>query len=170
MKEKIQKNKNILIILALVIVFIAIIIYKVFFGKSDEPDINIVKSSSKFYTVSNCVSRYLNYLYYEDTENMILLLDNSYKKKNHINNSNVFNNIDKLDGLYNFDARKMYEEIISDSITKYYVYGYLLKDDIDLNSYSDKKDFYIIVYLNSDKLLYSVAPYDGELFTDGGKE
>lgn len=168
MKNLIKKNKKMILISLLIILIIIILLFKIFADNKKDSKITIVTSSSKFYTVSSCVSRYLNYLYSEDVDNIVLLLDNSYKKKNNINTNNVFSNIDKLDFLYSFQARKMYEQKINDSITKYYVYGYLIKEDIDYNN--DKKDYYIIIYLNSRDMLYSVTPYDGDIFINGGDE
>lgn len=167
MKEKILENKkNILIILG-VIVAIILIIIRLFIGSSNDRDINIVKSSSRFYTVSNCVSRYINYLYSEDTDNILLILDSSYKKKNKINSDNLFDKIGKLDEFYDFEARKMYEEVVNEHLVKYYVYGYLNINDI-FNNESSSKDYYIIIYLDSKNSTYSVEPYDGKLFKNGG--
>lgn len=166
MKEIIVKNKkNILIILG-VIIAIVVLIIKIFFGNDKQSNINIVKSSSKFYTVSNCVSRYINYLYSEDIDNVILLLEKNYKKKNNINNDNLFKKINKLDNFYSFSPTKMYEEVINDNLTKYYVKGYLVPDDLDFFE-TNKVEYYIIVYFNNKKSTYSIVPYDGKLFKNG---
>lgn len=168
MKEFVIKNKNKILIFVLLFLVVVVFLFKIFSDDNKKSKISIVTSSSKFYTVSSCISRYINYLYSEDVDNIILLLDNSYRKKNNIDASNLFDNIEKFDSFYSFQARKMYEEKINDSITKYYVYGYLLKEELDNYNYSEKKDYYIIIYLNSTKDLYSVAPYDGDIFINGG--
>ena len=87
MKEKFLNKRNILIIIFCLII-ILVILYKIFSSPSKKNNIDIVKSSSKFYTVSSCISRYLNYLSSNDTDNILLLLDNSFKKKNKINSNN----------------------------------------------------------------------------------
>ena len=61
MKEKFLNKRNILIIIFCLII-ILVILYKIFSSPSKKNNIDIVKSSSKFYTVSSCISRYLNYL------------------------------------------------------------------------------------------------------------
>lgn len=166
MKEKIKNNKQIILFIIGVVVAIIIIFIKIFGGNDDNKNIDIVKSSSRFYTVSNCVSRYINYLYSEETDNLLLLLDSNYKKKNKINQNNLYDKINKLENYYNFEAKKIYEENINNHKVKYYVYGYLTVDDV-FNSVSDKADFYIIVYLDSKDSTYSVEPYDGKIFTNG---
>lgn len=169
MNEKVWTKKNIIIISLLIVLAIGILIYKFFIGNNDgDSSIKIVTSNSKFYTVSSCVDRYLDYLINEDSDNLLLLLDKSYKKNNNLNKDNLFSKIDKFDGLYSFEARKMYQEIINDDLTKYYVFGYLIKEDIDYDINDIGKPFYIIVYLNTSNMLYSIVPYDGKIFVNGG--
>lgn len=166
MKEKIIKNKqNILILFGIIIVLIIVLI-KIFGGNEDNNNIEIVKSSSRFYTISNCVSRFINYLYSEETDNLLLLLESNYKKKNKINEENLYSKINKLDNYYNFEARKIYQEIINDHKIKYYVFGYLGLNDIFAN-YNEKNEFYIIVYLDRKDSTYSIEPYNGKIFKNG---
>ena len=168
MREKLWKNRKILFII--IFGFLAIIVLLIsFFGESNvDNKIKIVKSSSKFYTVSGCVNRYLNYLYSEDVDSLLILIDKSYKNNNNINKNNFFDKIGKLDNLYTFEARKIYEQVINDNITKYYVKGYLLEEGINSNL-SVKSDYYLIVNLDTKNSTYSIIPYDGELFLNGGK-
>lgn len=167
MKEKIIKNKQTILIILGVIIALIIILFKIFGGSKDSSKIEIVRSSSKFYTVSNCVSRYLNYLYSEDTDNILLLLNSTYKKNNNINSNNLFDKISKLDDSYDFEARKMYEKVINEHIVKYYVYGYLSNNYFD---YDNQIEYYIIIYLNSKDFTYSVEPYDGNIFKNGDND
>lgn len=162
------KNKNNILILLGVLISVIIILFRIFSKDVNNYSITIVDSPSKFYTVSNCVSRYINYVYAEDVDNIILLIDDSFKKKNGITNNNVFDKIDKFDNLYSFQARKMYQQVVNDNVTKYYVKGYLIVDDIS-NVISEMKDYYIIVYLDTKNSTYSVTPYDGKIFVEGGK-
>ena len=167
MREKLWKNRKILFIIIFGILAIIVLLIS-FFGESNvDNKIKIVKSSSKFYTVSSCVNRYLSYLYAEDVDNLLILLDNNYKKKNDINSNNFFDKISKLDNNYSFEARKMYEQVINDNVTKYYVKGYLIKEGIN-SYYNDKKDFYLIVNLDTKNSTYSVIPYEGDIFINGG--
>lgn len=168
MKKKfLSDKKNILILIFALVAIIILIIY--FFGNKKEEKFSIVTSSSKFYTVSNCVSRYINYLYTEDNENILLLLDSSYKNKHNITNNNLFEKLGKLDYPYSFEAKKMYQEFINKNTIKYYISGYLIKEDMDGNDYSEKEPYYIIVCLNLKNSTYSITPYDGDIFVNGGK-
>lgn len=167
MKEKISKNRNTIIIVIFGIIAIILVLVQIFGGSKDKNKIDIVTSTSKFYTVSNCVYRYVTYLQTKDTDNLLLLLDSKYKSKNNINSNNVLNNLINLDKLYNFEARKMYEEKINDNITKYYVYGYLIEDDIDSNN---SMDFYVIVTMDTNNKIFSITPYDGEIFGGSDEE
>ena len=167
MKEKISKNRNTIIIVIFGIIAIILVLVQIFGGKREENKINIVTSTSKFYTVSNCVYRYISYLQTKDTDSLLLLLDNKYKSKNNINSNNVLNNLISLDGLYSFEARKMFEEKLNDNVTKYYVYGYLVEDDLDSNN---SMDFYVIVTLDTKNKIFSITPYDGEIFGGNNEE
>ena len=162
MKDYVLSKKNRLLLILVLIVVIIFIVYRILSNNNDKHDIKIVESSSKFYTVSNCVSRYINYLNSEDVDNILLLLDNSYKKKNNISSNNLFSKIFKLDNYYSFEARLMYQEDVKDYIIKYYVKGYLIKEDMDFSN--DKIDYYLIVILDSKNSTYSIIPYNEELF------
>lgn len=163
-ENKVSKKQIILIIIGIIIALL-LIIFKLFFS-DNKKDFEIVTSTSKFYTVSNCINRYLTYLSAGDTENLMLLLNKSYKNKNNITSNNLFDKIDKFDELYSFQARKMYQDVINDNVTKYYVYGYLIKEGIDDSFVQEKVDYYFIVYLDSKNSTYSIEPYDGIIFLE----
>lgn len=168
MEENVWTKKRTLLIIGFGILAIILLIIHFIGGNKDDNKINIVKSSSKFYTVSGCVNRYLNYLYSEDVDNLMLLIDKSYKNKNNINSKNFFDKIDKLDNMYTFEARKMYEQVINKNVTRYYVKGYLIKESIN-SDFNDKQDYYLIVNLDTKNSTYSISPYDGDVFINGGK-
>lgn len=168
MEKNVWTKKRTLLIIGFGILAIILLIIHFIGGNKDDNKINIVKSSSKFYTVSGCVNRYLNYLYSEDVDNLMLLIDKSYKNKNNINSKNFFDKIDKLDNMYTFEARKMYEQVINKNVTRYYVKGYLIKESIN-SDFNDKQDYYLIVNLDTKNSTYSISPYDGDVFINGGK-
>ena len=80
MNNKEDRNKKILaIVLAVAVLFLGI--YKLFFEKEevyeekiDTETISIVKNNSRFFTVASCVSKYINYLSINDSENLLILL------------------------------------------------------------------------------------------------
>ena len=96
------------------------------------------------------------------------ILDKEYRENNNINSANRFNYITKLDGNYNFSAKKiLYEDDGSNSnIKKYYVYGYLIKDT--MNKFVEKQEYFLIVKLDLNNNLFSVIPYNGTIFNEVG--
>lgn len=168
MEEQVWTKKKIILISIFGALALAVLIIRLFGGGKEETKIEIVTSSSKFYTVNNCVYRYLTYLQANDADNLTILLDGSYKKKNNISADNVLDKLEKLDGVYSFEARKMYQEELNEDITKYYVYGYLKEEVIDQSFEVESIDYYIIVTLNAKNQTFSITPYDGEIFINGG--
>ena len=163
------KNKNIL----LIIVFISLAIFLVYLTKNDSNNKTIVNAKSTyiiltdvndFFTVEGCINRYINALTSKSAEDVIKLLDEEYIEKNSLNKDNVLNKLGSLEGIYTFSAKKIYVQNISESLDKYYVYGLLKKDFIDNNDLGT--DYYLIVKIDKSKLLFSVTPYDGDIFKE----
>jgi len=168
MDNKEDRNKKIIAIV-LSIAVLALGIYKLFFEKNiineekiDTETISIVRDNSRFYTVSSCVSKYINYLTLKDTNNLLILLSEDYKTKNSITSENIYSFVESIDGTKIFSARKMYEQRVSETIYKYYVYGYIEEERMD--SISEKQDYYIIVLLDQTNMVYAIEPYDGSMF------
>ena len=155
-------NKKMVIIL---VVFVAILVFILHFRpKKSDDKITLVNDGSTFFTVSACVSKYINYLSTNDTEELLILLDNKYKKKYNIDSENINNYLFGLSGNYTFKGKKMYSQKVGKSRYKYYVYGVITKDII--NTVSEEEDFYLIVYLNEKNMTFSIEPYDGEIFNN----
>lgn len=169
MVNKEERNKK---IFAIVLVFAVLVlgIYKLFFEKLnvekeeiDTETISIVRDNNRFYTVSSCVSKYLNYLSINDTDNLLILLSEDFKTKNSINSENIYSYISTLDGTKSFSARKMYEQRVSENVYKYYVFGYIEEESMDY--VSDKQIYYLIVLLDEENMVFAIEPYDGSIFT-----
>jgi len=168
MDKKVERNKK---ILAIVLVSLVVLlgIYNLFFNKSDVVDekidtetISIVDDNSRFFTVSSCVSKYLNYLSSKDTDNLLILLSEEFKTVNSITDLNIYSYIGSLDEPKNFSPRKMYEQRLSKSIYKYYVYGYIYSESID--SIASKQEYYLVVLLDEKNMTFAIEPYDGSMF------
>ena len=106
--------KNIRGIIITVIVLAALYgIYTLFFNKpkdetDNKMDVVLVNDYNRFYTVSSCVTKYLNTLSSNNVENILTILDKNYKEKNNITEDNIYNYINKVDDVYSFSPRKMY--------------------------------------------------------------
>lgn len=169
MRNEETKNLKLLII---VIVFLAFfsLIYNLFVKnketvdneKVDNESIYVVMDHNRFYTVSSCVSKYINYLVIDDTENLLILLSDEYINSNNINSNNLYNYIDRISGNKSFSPIKMYQKKLADGLYEYYVYGSLLDENI--NGISKKEDFYLIVELDEKNMTFAIKPYDGNMF------
>ena len=129
----------------------------------------IVKNFNDFYTISNCVDKYLNYVKQKDVKGTLSLLTKNYLEENRINTTNVFEKIDLGNNPIFIPNKVLYKHISKDEY-KYYIYG--LTTDFKLNSttgydFKNAKDTYYIIYLNEKLKVFSIEPYDGKEFTKG---
>lgn len=165
MEEYELKNaKGIILLIILLAAFYGI--YKIFIEdkstNTNNEKVSVVNDYNRFYTVSSCVNKYLITMSSNNTNNIITLLDEQYKKENKINENNVFEHIEKLDGVYEFSPKKMYYSEINKYLTKYYIYGKIKK--VQINDSSDSSDYYIIVVLDSQNMTFAIEPYNGSIF------
>ena len=169
MKDKSKLTAIILVILTVVVVIVTFIIEQ----KEQEEnnnDISIVTNASNFYTVNSCLYRAITYISSEDEESLLLLLPEEYKEKNEITQDNVLDLFFDVSETSTFVSQKMYYEILSNSLTKYYIQGYVQENEIMDDSLLTKKDYdlvYFIVYLDSNENIFSLEPYDGKIFKEG---
>lgn len=168
MKDKSKLVAIILVILTIVVVIISTVFNKN--GEEEKHDINIVTNYSNFYTINSCLYRVITYLSDSDNESIFLLLDDKYKKKNKITKDNVLSLFEKIQENYTFESKKMYYENVSNNITKYYVYGVAYENQIydgqELLE-SSYQNLYFVVYIDSENKIFSIEPYDGNLFIEG---
>lgn len=168
MNKKADKNQKVFAIIIVIAVLI-LGVYKIFFEKKffdeekiDTETISVVEDNSRFFTVSSCVSKYINYLSDRNTENLLIVLSSEYKKNNSVNSENIYNYIGTMNENATFSPKKIFEQRVSKSIYKYYVYGYVETDL--MNSVSNKQDYYLIVILDESNMSFAIEPYDGNLF------
>lgn len=169
MKDKSKITAIILIIITLIIVIISVI-FNNDSEKENIENIEIVKNYSNFYTVNSCLYRLTTYLSMRDVESLLFLLNDEYEKDNNINSSNVFEFFPNVESDSTFISEKMYSAILNENLTKYYVKGYIQKnqifDDTEANEV-EQKSIYFIVYLDTMNKIFSVEPYDGKVFIEG---
>lgn len=164
-------DKNLKLVIALIVIMAVLAgINQIFFkdkvkvkeDKVNPDEILLVDDYNRFYTVSSCVSKYLNYLTTNNIDNLLILLSNEYKTRNNITKDNIYNYIEKNTGNRTFSPKKMYQQRLNQTIYKYYVYGTIEKDS--LNASNTKEDYYIIVILDESTMTFAIEPYDGSMF------
>ena len=169
MKDKQTKLAIILVIVTVLVVVISFVLNKNKEGIK-ENEIKIVTNYSNFYTVDSCLFRTVTYLSTKDKESINLILNDKYKNKNNISENNVLSVFPTIDENHIFASKKMYYENLENNIVKYYVYGTVIENKIlddDLITSEQGTDLYFIVYIDTNGSIFSVEPYDGEIFIGG---
>lgn len=121
-----------------------------------ENSIEKVRERNNFYTVSACIDKYLSYLYDKDIDTLYSYLDKEYIEQNGITKNNILEKIGKIDTYKIFSAKEMYEQKITDGITKYYAYGVIKEDVADGEALEE--EFYIAIKIDSKNSTFSVLP------------
>ncbi len=122
--------------------------------ESKKDEVNILKNRDDFYTIENCINRYLNYLAIGDKEAIIQILDEEYKNQKGITDENVMTQLNNT-GKHNiFKAKKIYIKEKSIEEKEYYVSGKIREDQI--NEHGEESDFTITVKTYQD--IYSIIP------------
>lgn len=165
-----MKHKNNYRMLIIILVLLLIVLGILFFNNEEtivekkEPEIKLLDNYSRFFTINSCVYKYITFISSHKTDDLINVLDDNYSEKHNITKDNVYKYTGELYGNYSFKSKKIYYQEESNKFIKYYVYGYLMKENID--GISNKQDYYLIVYLDLDKQIFSVAPYNGDVFKE----
>lgn len=167
-----MKDKQNLLVILLVIVTVLVVVINFITKKEEkiENNIEIVTNYSNFYTVNSCVYRVINHLALKDTKSLTLLIDEKYRKENKITKDNVLSKFIEVSQDSTFKSKKMYYELLDSNITKYYVYGEVIKNQIfdeGMDEVVKGQDAYFIVYLDWKNEIFSIEPYDGEIFIGG---
>ena len=114
-----------------------------------------LNSTSILLSIQECIDKYYEYNYLGDYNAIYNLLDDDYKKNKKINESNVFQNIDKVEQRTKFFAIKVNQKEISfDHEYKYYVYGSSYSE-----TYREINKELFIVNLDVYNLTFTISPY-----------
>lgn len=166
-----KDNSKLVAIILSISAVLVVVLSLIFNNKStSSAEIKIVENYSDFYTVNSCLYRTITYISSQDKNTLLLILNNQYKKQNKIDEENVLTFFPKVESNSTFVSRKMYYQKLNSDLTKYYVYGYIQNDqfyeDAKIDN-RDNEDVYFIVYLDTNKKIFSVEPYSGEVFIGG---
>ena len=167
-------NKNRIVSIILVALFAGLIFALVIIERinyqnslSKKEKYDLVKDASEFFTIDDCANRYLTYLSDGDSKNLLAIMNEEYANDNNLNSSNIINRLDTHnfgDNVVSYKTRKMLMKKISDTVNEYYLYGEVYSDGIE--DYYKMTDYYLIITLDSDTLVFDVKPYDGKVFKE----
>lgn len=161
-----NKLLNIIIIIVLIIIFLilAILFINTNPKKEYEPEqtkavvkeVERVQNHNDFFTVANCVDKYITYLTTKEKDILYSYLDEEYRQKNGITKENIYSYINTLDDYYKFKAKEMYVCKLQDTILQYYVYGTITVE----TTVNDNKEtpFYVSVKLDKVNDTFSIIP------------
>ncbi len=168
MNFEFTKRNTILLIIFILLIAIGLYIHDYRNQNTNHKEsikITLVNNYSHFFTISNAGNKYINYLKEQDKNNLMLLLNDKYIEINNITKNNVLEKLNKLEpGEYSFEARKMYQENLTEDLIRYYLYGHLNK--IIMDGYQKPDDYYLIIDLDNKNNTYAVTPYNGEIFKE----
>lgn len=171
-----MKKKDNYILLIIICIILICIVGLLYLNNNDnkknikeETRYYLLDDYSRFFTINNCLGKYANALGKRDTDNLLRLLDKDYINNNKIDSNNLYNFIGEYNGNYSFITKKVYYEEINKNYIKYYVYGYLIEDNID-NDINNKYEKYYIVNFDLNNNLFSLYPYDESIFKEDNNE
>lgn len=166
--KKINYNKNYIYIGVICLLCIVLIILLNSNDNSKEDIIKndnylVINNASNFFTIENCVNKYINAIKSKDTDSVMLLLNNEYRIHENITVENVYDFVPNINNKTTFQAKKIYNKKNSN---QYYIYGYFMEETIDSLKITD--NFYTIVTINKNNNTFDVTPYDGSIFIEDG--
>ena len=115
-----------------------------------------------YFTIKSCIDQYMEYVYNQNTEAILGVLDPNYIKEKNITNQNlyefIFNNEEKKE--VDFDIEKMLVVGDEEDLQTYYVKGYIR----DTNG--NKEESYLTVNIDLKSMIYSIIPEGKEAFNE----
>lgn len=165
-----EKEKNIFIIIiaiSLMLLFLGYNAIEKFIIKRRElkesMKIALVTDHGRYFTAINCVKKYLTVVQEGNKDDILLLINDKYKKENNISELNYKNFIPSLDksSIYEYDGEEMYQKKISKNITEYYIKGKIKKTIMDEDSV--ERNYNITIVLYQDHLVFDIIPGIGGL-------
>lgn len=163
-----KKNKVwVILIILLILIFTTIIVMKNI-NKNDinnEHNFNTIQdksevkykkneSESMYFTIKECLDKYLNEIKKKDAKSVFKILDSKYIEEKGITEKNVFDNIKVFKDSEELKIKDILIEEI-DGINDYYVYSELREKENDNNN---RKKYYYTIKINLDDNTFSVMP------------
>lgn len=126
-----------------------------------DSNIKAVTSSTKFYTVSNCVQKYFDTISNKNKSELYAILNSDYITSKGITEENVLSYVHTITTSSNFTALEM--NVLEGMNTEVYsVYGTIL----DKNKTGIGEDVFFIVDLSRHNLTFSITPLIGNSYSN----
>lgn len=121
-------------------------------------EVHLVTDNSRYYTVIGCIDKYLSTVESGNQNDILLTLNDEYKREYNITSSNLKNFIPKLEkgNIYSYTGEEMYEKRISKNVVLYYIHGKIKEQQFEGDTVKTEYDLTVILY--EDKFLFSIRP------------
>lgn len=151
------------IIIAIIIVgiFLFIEIKKNVFDKYNG-NYTIVREQNRYYTVNSAINKFYSYISSNNTSNVLLVLNDEYKKKNNISENNINEYFNFNNKLVSFVPKKMYQKEIKKGVYSYYVSGY--NEYVNTGLYIN--DDYYEVILDGNTFTFNIQKISKEMYEE----
>lgn len=167
-----MNKKDNYFLLTIICIILFCVLGLLYLDKQDSNNIEESKTKykllndySRFFTVNNCVSKYVSLIGKKETQYVLDILDEDYVKNNKITSDNLYNYVGDYNGIYSFSSLKIYYEDKNDNYITYYVYGNLIQDSIDSEDINKEKKYYVVNF-DLKNNLFSIRPYDENGFKE----
>lgn len=167
MKKDEALTKPIYILLCLIVIVTIVVIVNIEREKNKANNKNYIDNSiimindtNRFLTITSAINKYNTSIKYEETEELLVMLDKIYVKENKIDSSNVLDKIDSFKSNFIVNIREVYQVRTYNNIYIYYVKAKLL--ETNYNSLVDRyiRDVYYKVTINENSLAFAIAPLE----------
>lgn len=147
------------------LIFAGLFIYSLNIKDNSKIEVQYVTNPTMFFTVENCINKYISYVAEQNSEAVYSVIDEEYKKQNGITiNNTLANSIQLSSNNYSFVSQAMLED--KNVAYQYYVRGLLVEEIYgDENFEGEKREYGLIVKLDVENNTYSIIPSEvGEYF------
>ena len=113
------------------------------------------KNPTRFYTVQECIQKYIDYISNDDAQAVLDILNKEYIEQNDINLNNVINSV-SIYSESEFNAMQI-ETLMGNVSAQYRVYGYALDNN------NNKEHLYYKVKLDLNNMTFEITPFHSDI-------
>lgn len=165
-----EDQRKVLLMWAFLGVFILIVVYfvtsyvvkEVKYGDKKDKNYSIVKDYNRYYTVTGAINKYYSYLNTKSTDDLFLIINNTYLADNEITRENLLDKIKTYDTLVSYQGSLMCKKQLHTGVVSYYVSG-----DVVSSSKGTKIDkvFYDVT-MDENNMTFDLKEIDSVSFGD----